>query len=174
MNYQQMNEQLKDQLTRYGKLFETDTEIYEVQDFVEGKDKGASYHSYLTEQLNAYKEAKQAEVTELQARFYQSQVESMEQQQEQLTKPVSKLTRDKILELSPTEATRLRNKIGAEAYNSIMEGKQAPIKQLLEEPSEQLHETYEQYRGANLQEIPVSLAMLIKKDAPDIYLTLSK
>lgn len=174
MNYQQMNEQLKDQLTRYGKLFETDTEIYEVQDFVEGKDKGASYHSYLTEQLNAYKEAKQAEVTELQARFYQSQVESMEQQQEQLTKPVSKLTRDEILELSPTEATRLRNKIGAEAYQSIMDGTPTTIKQLLEEPSEQLHETYEQYRGANLQEIPVSLAMLIKKDAPDVYVTLSK
>ena len=169
-----MNEQLKDQLTRYGKLFETDTEIYEVQDFVEGKDKGASYHSYLTEQLNAYKEAKQAEVTELQARFYQSQVESMEQQQEQLTKPVSKLTRDEILELSPTEATRLRNKIGAEAYQSIMDGTPTTIKQLLEEPSEQLHETYEQYRGANLQEIPVSLAMLIKKDAPDVYVTLSK
>lgn len=174
MNYQQMNEQLKDQLTRYGKLFETDTEIYEVQDFVEGKDKGASYHSYLTEQLNAYKEAKQAEVTELQARFYQSQVESMEQQQEQLTKPVSKLTRDEILDLSPTEATRLRNKIGAEAYNSIMEGKKAPISQLLEEEPNDSHETYEQYRGANLQEIPVSLAMLIKKQAPDIYLTLSK
>lgn len=174
MNYQQMNEQLKDQLTRYGKLFETDTEIYEVQDFVEGKDKGASYHSYLTEQLNAYKEAKQAEVTELQARFYQSQVESMEQQQEQLTKPVSKLTRDEILELSPTEATRLRNKIGAEAYQSIMDGTPTTIKQLLEEPSEQLHETYEQYRGANLQEIPVSLAMLIKKEAPCVYDSLSK
>ena len=169
-----MNEQLKDQLTRYGKLFETDTEIYEVQDFVEGKDKGASYHSYLTEQLNAYKEAKQAEVTELQARFYQSQVESMEQQQEQLTKPVSKLTRDEILELSPTEATRLRNKIGAEAYQSIMDGTPTTIKQLLEEPSEQLHETYEQYRGANLQEIPVSLAMLIKKEAPCVYDSLSK
>lgn len=172
MNYQQMNEQLKDQLTRYGKLFETDTEIYEVQDFVEGLDKGASYHAYLTEQLNAYKEAKQAEVTELQARFYQSQVESMEQQQEQLTKPVSKLTRDEILELSPTEATRLRNKIGAEAYNSIMEGKKAPISQLLEEPSEQLHETYERYRGSKLTELSVSLATAIKNEAPSIYATL--
>lgn len=172
MNYQQMNEQLKDQLTRYGKLFETDTEIYEVQDFVEGKDKGASYHNYLTEQLNAYKEAKQAEVTELQARFYQSQVESMEQQQEQLTKPVSKLTRDEILELSPTEATRLRNKIGAEAYQSIMDGTPTTISQLLEEPSEQLHETYEAYRGAKLTELSVSLATAIKNEAPSVYATL--
>lgn len=174
MNYQRMNEQLQDQLTRYGKLFETDTEIYEVQDFVEGKDKGASYHTYLTDQLNAYKEAKQAEVTELQARFYQSQVESMEQQQEQLTKPEYQITREDIMELSPTEAIRLRNKIGAEAYSSIVEGKQTPINQLLEEESNDSHETYEQYRGANLQEIPVSLAMLIKKEAPCVYDSLSK
>lgn len=173
MNYQQMNEQLKDQLTRYGKLFETDTEIYEVQDFVEGKDKGASYHSYLTEQLNAYKEAKQAEVTELQARFYQSQVESMEQQQEQLTKPVSKLTRDEILKLSPTEATRLRNRIGAEAYQSIMDGTPTTIESLLEEPSDS-HETYEAYRGAKLMDLSVSLATAIKNEAPSIYATLSK
>lgn len=172
MNYQQMNEQLKDQLTRYGKLFETDTEIYEVQDFVEGKDKGASYHSYLTDQLNAYKEAKQAEVTELQARFYQSQVESMEQQQEQITKPEYQITREEVLNLQPEEAIRLRQKIGASAYQSIMEGTPSTIESLLEEPSEQLHETYEQYRGANLTELSVSLATTIKKDAPSIYETL--
>ena len=168
MNYQQMNEQIKDQLTRFGKLFDTDTEIYEVQDFVEGKDKGFSYHSYLTEQLNAYKEAKQAEVTELQARFYQSQVESMEQQQENLTNPEYQITRDEILELSPTEATRLRNKIGAEAYSFIMEGKKAPIESLLEEPHESVT-SFEQYRGRPLTDILPSEAMLIKKEAPAIY-----
>ncbi len=172
MNYQQMNEQLKDQLTRYGKLFETDTEIYEVQDFVEGKDKGASYHSYLTEQLNAYKEAKQAEVTELQARFYQSQVESIEQQQEQLTKPEYQITREEVLNLQPEEAIRLRQKIGAEAYQSIMDSNPTTIESLLEEPHESMA-SFEQYRGRPLTDILPSVAVLIKRYDPEIYSSLT-
>lgn len=168
MDYQHMNEQIKDQLTRFGKLFETDTEIYEVQDFVEGKDKGASYHSYLTEQLNAYKEAKQAEVTELQASFYQSQVESMKQQQEQLTKPEYQITREEVLNLQPEEAIRLRQKIGASAYQSIMEGNPSPIESLLEEPQESVA-SFEEYRGKALTDILPSTAVLIKRHDPEIY-----
>lgn len=171
MNYQQMNEQLKDQLTRYGKLFETDTEIYEVQDFVEGKDKGASYHTYLTEQLIAYKEAKRAEVTELQANFYKSQVESMEQQQEQLTKPEYQITREEVLNLQPEEAIRLRQKIGASAYQSIMEGNPSPIESLLEDTQESVT-SFEQYRGAALTDILPSLAVIIKRHDPEIYSSL--
>lgn len=172
MNFKEMNEQLKDQLTRYGKLFETDTEIYEVQDFVEGKDKGASYHSYLTEQLNAYKEAKQAEVTELQARFYQSQVESMEQKQEQITKPEYQITREEVLNLQPEEAIRLRQKIGASAYQSIMEGTPSTIESLLEEPQETVA-SFEEYRGKPLTDILPSVAVLIKRYDPEIYSSLT-
>ncbi|MGM0137592.1 hypothetical protein [Enterococcus sp. AZ167] len=171
MDYQQMIEQIKDQLTRYGKIFETDTEIYEVQDFVEGKDKGSSYHIYLTEQLNAYKEAKQAEVTELQARFYQSQVESMEQKQEQITKPEYQITREEVLSLKPEEAIRLRQKIGASAYQSIMEGNPSPIESLLNEPQETVA-SFEQYRGAALTDILPSIAVLIKRHDPEIYSSL--
>lgn len=174
MDYQQMNEQIKDQLTRYGKLFETDTEIYEVKDFVEGKDKGASYHSYLTEQLNAYKEAKQAEVTELQASFYQSHVESMKQQQEQLTKPEYQITREEVLNLQPEEAIRLRQNIGAIAYQSIMDGTPSTIESLLNEPpQESLFQSFEQYRGAALTDILPSIAVLIKQHAPEIYRSLT-
>lgn len=169
MNYQQMNEQIKDQLTRFGKLFDTDTEIYEVQDFVEGKDKGASYHNYLTEQLNAYKEAKQTEVNELQARFYQQQIESVEQQQEQLAKPEYQITREEVLNLQPEEAIRLRQKIGASAYQSIMDGNPSPIESLLNEESNDSHETYEEYRGRPLTDILPSVAVLIKRYDPEIY-----
>lgn len=172
MNYQRMNEQLQDQLTRYGKLFETDTEIYEVQDFVEGKDKGASYHSYLTEQLNAYKEAKQTEVNELQARFYQQQIESVEQQQEQLQKPEYQISREEVLNLPPEEAIRLRQKIGASAYESIMDGTPTTIESLLEEPHESVA-SFEEYRGRPLTDILPSEAMLIKKEAPEIYNSLT-
>lgn len=167
-----MNEQIKDQLTRYGKLFETDTEIYEVKDFVEGKDKGASYHSYLTEQLNAYKEAKKAEVTELQARFYQQQIESVEQQQEQLAKPEYRITRDEVLNLQPEEAIRLRQKIGASAYQSIMEGTTSTIESLLNEPHESVA-SFEEYRGRPLTDILPSVAVLIKRHAPEIYSSLT-
>lgn len=173
MNYQQMNEQLKDQLTRYGKLFETDTEIYEVRDFVECKDKGASYYSYLTEQLNAYKEAKQTEVNELQARFYQSQVESMEQQQEQLAKPEYQITRDEVLNLQPEEAIRLRQNIGSRAYQSIMEGTPTTIESLLNEPRETVT-SFEQYRGKALTDILPSVAVLIKRYDPEVYRSLTK
>lgn len=173
MDYQQMNEQIKDQLTRYGKLFETDTEIYEVQDFVEGKDKGFSYHNYLTEQLNAHKEAKQTEVNELQARFYQQQIESVEQQQEQLAKPEYQITREDVLNLQPEEAIRLRQKIGASAYESIMEGNPSPIESLLEEPPQESVASFEQYRGRPLTDILPSTAMLIKKEAPEIYNSLT-
>lgn len=168
MDYQQMNEQIKDQLTRFGKLFDTDTEIYEVQDFVEGKDKGASYHSYLTEQLNAYKEAKQAEVTELQARFYQQQIESVEQQQEQLAKPEYQITRKEVLNLQPEEAIRLCQKIGASAYQSIMEGTPTTIESLLEESQETVA-SFEEYRGRPLTDILPSEAMRIKRYDPEIY-----
>lgn len=44
--------------------------------------------------------------------------------------------------------------------------------QLLEEESNDSHETYEQYRGANLTELSVSLATAIKNEAPSIYATL--
>ncbi|MFZ4890615.1 hypothetical protein [Enterococcus innesii] len=172
MNYEQMNEQIKDQLTRYGKIFETDTEIYEVQDFVEGLDKGASYHSYLTEQLNAHKEAKKAEVTELQARFYQSQVESMEQQQEQLTNPEYQISKEEVLNLQPEEAIRLRRKIGASAYQSIMDGTPSPIQSLLEEPQESMA-SFELYRGRPLTDILPSVAVLIKRHDPEIYNSLT-
>lgn len=168
MNYQQMNEQIKDQLTRFGKLFDTDTEIYEVQDFVEGKDKGASYHNYLTEQLNAYKEAKQTEVNELQARFYQQQIESVEQQQEQLAKPEYQITREEVLNLQPEEAIRLRQKIGASAYQSIMDGTPTTIESLLEEPHESVA-SFEEYRGRPLTDILPSVAVLIKRYDPAIY-----
>lgn len=164
MNYQQMNEQIKDQLTRFGKLFDTDTEIYEVQDFVEGKDKGASYHNYLTEQLNAYKEAKQTEVNELQARFYQQQIESVEQ----LAKPEYQITREEVLNLQPEEAIRLRQKIGASAYQSIMDGTPTTIESLLEEPHESVA-SFEEYRGRPLTDILPSVAVLIKRYDPAIY-----
>lgn len=172
MNYQQMNEQLQDQLTRYGKIYETDTEIFEVRDFVEGKDRGSSYYNYLAEQLNAYKEAKQAEVTELQARFYQSQVESMEQKQEQITKPEYQITREEVLNLTPEEAIRLRKKIGASAYQSIMEGTPSTIESLLNEPQETVA-SFEQYRGRPLTDILPSVAVLIKRHDPEIYSSLT-
>lgn len=172
MDYQHMNEQIKDQLTRFGKLFDTDTEIYEVQDFVEGKDKGASYYSYLTEQLNAYKEAKQTEVNELQARFYQSQVESMEQQQENLTKPEYQITKEEVLNLQPEEAIRLRQKIGASAYQGIMDGTPSPIESLLEEPQESVA-SFEEYRGRPLTGILPSVAVQIKRYDPEIYSSLT-
>lgn len=66
------------------------------------------------------------------------------------------------------------NQLAESFYKSSLEsmkGKQAPISQLLEEPSES-HETYEQYRGANLTELSVSLATAIKNEAPSIYATL--
>lgn len=172
MDYQQMNEQIKDQLTRYGKIFETDTEIFEVKDFVEGKDKGASYYNYLAEQLNAYKEAKQAEVTELQARFYQQQIESVEQQQEQLAKPEYQITREEVLNLQPEEAIRLRQKIGASAYQGIMDGTPSPIESLLEDTQESVT-SFEQYRGAALTDILPSVAVLIKRHDPEIYSSLT-
>lgn len=172
MNYQQMNEQLQDQLTRYGKIFETDTEIFEVKDFVEGNDKGSSYHSYLTEQLNAYKESKKAEVTELQARFYQQQIESVEQQQEQLAKPEYQISKEEVLNLQPEEAIRLRRMIGASAYQRIMEGNTSTLESLLNEQQETVT-SFEQYRGAALTDILPSIAVLIKRHDPEIYSSLT-
>lgn len=172
MNFKEMNQRLINQLETYGVDFDKAAEVYEVADRTSGAAIGESYHSYLTGVLTAYNESKKAEINQLAESFYKSSLESMKAV-EKTSDPVSQITKEEVLQLSPTEATRLRNKIGAEAYNSIMEGKKAPIKQLLEEPSDS-HETYEQYRGANLQEIPVSTAMLIKKEAPSIYATLSK
>lgn len=172
MNFKEMNQRLINQLEGYGVAFDKQSEVYEVADRTSGAAIGESYHSYLTSVLTAYNESKKAEINELAESFYKSSLESMKAV-ENTSEPVNQITKEEVLKLSPTEATRLRNKIGAEAYQSIMDGTPTTIESLLEEPSES-HETYEQYRGANLQEIPVSLAMLIKKDAPDVYLTLSK
>ncbi|MEQ7183042.1 hypothetical protein [Enterococcus gallinarum] len=171
MNFKEMNQRLINQLEGYGVTFDKQSEVYEVADRTSGAAIGESYHSYLTGVLTAYNESKKAEINQLAESFYKSSLESMKAAEKT---SVSQITKEEVLELSPTEATRLRNKIGAEAYNSIMEGKKAPINQLLEEDSNDSHETYEAYRGANLQEIPVSLAMLIKRDSPSIYATLSK
>lgn len=170
MNFKEMNQRLINQLEGYGVAFDKQSEVYEVADRTSGAAIGESYHSYLTSVLTAYNESKKAEINQLAESFYKSSLESMKAA-EKTSEPVSQITREDILELSPEEATRLRNQIGAEAYISIMEGKQAPIKHLLEEHSES-HETYERYRGSKLQEIPVSTAMLIKKEAPSIYATL--
>lgn len=172
MNFKEMNQRLINQLEGYGVDFDKQSEVYEVADRTSGAAIGESYHSYLTSVLTAYNESKKAEINELAESFYKSSLESMKAV-EKTSDPAAQITREEVLQLSPTEATRLRNKIGAEAYQSIMDGTPTTIESLLEEPSES-HETYEQYRGANLQEIPVSLAMLIKKDAPEVYLTLSK
>ena len=171
MNFKEMNQRLINQLEGYGVDFDKQSEVYEVADRTSGGAIGESYHSYLTGVLTAYNESKKAEINQLAESFYKSSLESMKAA-EKTSETVSQITKEEVLELSPTEATRLRNKIGAEAYNSIMEGKQAPIKQLLEEPSEQLHETYEAYRGAKLTELSVSLATAIKNEAPSVYATL--
>lgn len=170
-NFKEMNQRLINQLETYGVAFDKAAEVYEVADRTSGAAIGESYHSYLTGVLTAYNESKKAEINELAESFYKSSLESMKSV-EKTSDPAAQITREEILELSPEEATRLRNKIGAEAYNSIMKGKQAPIKQLLEEPSEQLHETYERYRGSKLTELSVSLATAIKNEAPSIYATL--
>lgn len=171
MNFKEMNQRLINQLETYGVAFDKAAEVYEVADRTSGAAIGESYHAYLASVMTAYNESKKAEINQLAESFYKSSLESMKAAEKT---SVSQITKEEVLELSPTEATRLRNKIGAEAYNSIMEGKKAPINQLLEEDSNDSHETYEVYRGANLQEIPVSLAMLIKRDSPSIYATLSK
>lgn len=171
MNFKEMNQRLINQLETYGVAFDKAAEVYEVADRTSGAAIGESYHSYLTGVLTAYNESKKAEINQLAESFYKSSLESMKAAEKT---SVSQITKEEVLELSPTEATRLRNKIGAEAYNSIMEGKKAPINQLLEEDSNDSHETYEQYRGANLTELSVSLATAIKNEAPDVYVTLSK
>lgn len=172
MNFKEMNQRLINQLETYGVAFDKHSEVYEVADRTSGAAIGESYHSYLTGVLSAYNESKKAEINQLAESFYKSSIESMKAE-EKTSEPVSQITREEVLKLSPTEATRLRNKIGAEAYNSIMRGKQAPISQLLEESNDS-HETYEQYRGAKLMDLSVSLATAIKNEAPDLYVTLSK
>lgn len=172
MNFKEMNQRLINQLETYGVAFDKAAEVYEVADRTSGAAIGESYHSYLTGVLTDYNESKKAEINQLAESFYKSSIESMKAE-EKTSEPVSQITREEVLKLSPTEATRLRNKIGAEAYNSIMRGKQAPISQLLEESNDS-HETYEQYRGAKLMDLSVSLATAIKNEAPDLYVTLSK
>lgn len=171
MNFKEMNQRLINQLETYGVAFDKAAEVYEVADRTSGAAIGESYHAYLASVMTAYNESKKAEINQLAESFYKSSIESMKAA-EKTSDPVSQITREEILELSPEEATRLRNKIGAEAYNSIMNGKQEPISQLLEEESNDSHETYEQYRGANLTELSVSLATAIKNEAPSIYATL--
>lgn len=166
-----MNQRLINQLETYGVAFDKAAEVYEVADRTSGAAIGESYHSYLTGVLTAYNESKKAEINQLAESFYKSSLESMKAA-EKTSEPANQITREEVLKLSPTEAMRLRNRIGTEAYNSIMKGKQAPINQLLEESSEQLHETYEAYRGAKLTELSVSLATAIKNEAPSIYATL--
>lgn len=171
MNFKEMNQRLINQLETYGVAFDKAAEVYEVADRTSGAAIGESYHSYLTSVLTAYNESKKAEINELAESFYKSSLESMKAV-EKTSEPVSQITKEEVLELSPTEATRLRNTIGAEAYQSIMDGTPTTIESLLEEPSEQLHETYEQYRGAKLTELSVSLATAIKNEAPSVYATL--
>lgn len=171
MNYQQMNEKLINQLEGYGLDFDKQSEVYEVADRTSEAAIGESYHSYLTGVLTAYNESKKAEINQLAESFYKSSLESMKAI-EKTSEPVYQITRDEILELSPTEATQLRNKIGAEAYSSIMEGKQTPINQLLEEPQESVT-SFEDYRGRPLTDILPSTAMLIKRHAPEIYSSLT-
>lgn len=173
MNFKEMNQRLINQLETYGVAFDKAAEVYEVADRTSGAAIGESYHGYLTSVLTAYNESKKAEINQLAESFYKSSLESMKAV-EKTSEPANQITREEVLKLSPTEATRLRNKIGAEAYNSIMEGKKAPIKQLLEEEPNDSHETYEQYRGAKLTELSVSLATAIKNEAPSIYNSLSK
>lgn len=171
MNFKEMNQRLINQLETYGVAFDKAAEVYEVADRTSGSAIGESYHAYLASVLTAYNESKKAEINQLAESFYKSSLESMKAA-EKTSEPANQITREEVLELSPTEATRLRNKIGAKAYQSIMEGKQAPIKQLLEEQTHDSHETYEAYRGANLTELSVSLATAIKNEAPSIYATL--
>lgn len=171
MNFKEMNQRLINQLETYGVAFDKHSEVYEVADRTSGAAIGESYHSYLTGVLTAYNESKKAEINQLAESFYKSSLESMEAV-EKTSEPVNQITKDEILELSPEEATRLRNKIGAEAYQSIMDGTPSPIQQLLEEESNDSHETYEAYRGAKLMDLSVSLATAIKNEAPSIYETL--
>lgn len=172
MNFKEMNQRLINQLETYGVAFDKAAEVYEVADRTSGAAIGESYHNYLSGVLSAYNESKKAEINQLAESFYKSSLESMKAV-EKTSDPAAQITREEILELSPEEATRLRNTIGAEAYQSIMDGTPTTIESLLEEPSES-HETYEQYRGANLTELSVSLATAIKNEAPSIYATLSK
>lgn len=171
MNFKEMNQRLINQLETYGVAFDKAAEVYEVADRTSGAAIGESYHAYLASVLTAYNESKKAEINELAESFYKSSIESMKAA-EKTSDPVSQITREKILELSPEEATRLRNRIGAEAYQSIMDGTPTTIESLLEEESNDSHETYEAYRGANLTELSVSLATAIKNEAPSIYATL--
>lgn len=171
MNYQQMNEKLINQLETYGVSFDKQSEVYEVADRTSGAAIGESYHSYLTGVLTAYNESKKAEINQLAESFYKSSLESMEAV-EKTSEPAAQLTREEILSLKPEEAIRLRQKIGASAYQSIMDGKKAPINQLLEDPQESVT-SFEQYRGRPLTDILPSEAMLIKKEAPEIYNSLT-
>lgn len=172
MNYQQFNEKLINQLETYGVSFDKQSEVYEVADRTSGAAIGESYHSYLTGVLTAYNESKKAEINQLAESFYKSSLESMEAV-EKTSEPAAQLTREEILSLKPEEAIRLRQKIGASAYQRIMEGNPSPIESLLEEESNDSHETYEQYRGRPLTDILPSTAMLIKKEAPEIYSSLT-
>lgn len=170
MNFKEMNERLINQLEGYGVTFDKQSEVYEVADRTSGGAIGESYHAYLTGVLTDYNESKKAEINQLAESFYKSSLESMKAV-EKTSETANQITREEVLKLSPTEATRLRNKLGAEAYQSIMDGTPTTIKQLLEESNDS-HETYEAYRGAKLTELSVSLATAIKNEAPSIYETL--
>ena len=99
----------------------------------------------------------------------------MEQKQEQITKPEYQITREEVLNLQPEEAIRLRQNIGASAYQSIMDGgNPSPIESLLEEPPQETVTSFEVYRGRPLTDILPSVAVLIKKEAPEIYNSLTK
>lgn len=172
-DYNKLSESLVKQLEAHGVAFDNDREIYEVKDFVEGRDKGASYHDYLTAQLQQVKADKEAEITKLQEDFYSKSIHSMDQQQE-ASKPVFNISKEDVLELAPTEAMKLRNKIGTEAYRSIMDGDKKPIQQLLEDEPDDRSVSFEQYRGANLQDIAPSLATLINRYSPEVYQSLIK
>lgn len=171
MNFKDMNQRLINQLETYGVAFDKAAEVYEVADRTSGAAIGESYHSYLTSVLTAYNESKKAEINELAESFYKSSLESMKAV-EKTSEPVNQITKEEVLELSPTEATRLRNTIGAEAYQSIMDGTPTTIESLLEEPHES-RASFEQYRGRPLTDILPSVAVLIKRYDPEIYSSLT-
>lgn len=172
-DYNKLSESLVKQLEAHGVSVDNDREIYEVRDFVEGADHGYSYYSYLSSKLEDLKADQESAVQSLQKAFYERSIQSMDKQQE-AAQPVYQISREDVLELQPTEATRLREKIGAEAYRSIMEGAKTPIQQIMEDKSDDNSISFEQYRGSDLQRIQPSVAQLIYRYNPEIYASLIK
>lgn len=172
-DYNKLSESLVKQLEAHGVVVDNDQEIYEVKDFVEGTEHGYSYYSYLFSKLEDLKADQESAVQSLQKDFYERSIQSMDKQRED-SLPVYQISREDVLSLEPTEATRLREKIGAEAYRSIMEGAKTPIQQIMEDKPEDNSISFEQYRGSDLQSIQPSVAQLIYRYNPEIYASLIK